>query len=130
MDVLLQEMERWSTGNPLEKRAAAAGLCEPELLRNRNHTQTVLEILDRITASIEGIEDRRSDGFKALRKGLGYCWSVVVVAVPGKGKRMMEKWFSSNDRDIVWIMKQNLSKKRLMRMDAEWVERWKTELGV
>jgi hypothetical protein len=130
MDVLLQEMERWSTGNPSEKRAAAAGLCEPDLLRNRDHAQTALEILDRITASIEGMEDRRSDGFKALRKGLGYCWSVAVVAAPGQGKRMMEKWFSSNDRDIVWVMKQNLSKKRLVRMDAEWVERWKTELGV
>jgi hypothetical protein len=128
MDFLLQEMERWSTGNPLEKRAAAAGLCEPELLRDRDHAQTVLAILDRITASIEGTEDRRSDEFKALRKGLGYCWSVAVVAAPVEGKRMMEKWFSSNDRDTVWIMKQNLSKKRLVRMNAEWVERWKTAL--
>jgi hypothetical protein len=130
MAVLLQEMVEWSTGNPLEKRAAAAGLCEPELLGDRAHAQTVLETLDRITASIGGIEDRRSDGFKALRKGLGYCWSVAVVSAPGEGKNIMEKWFSSIDRDIVWIMKQNLSKKRLVRMDAEWVGRWKTELGM
>jgi len=66
----------------------------------------------------------------ALRKGLGYCWSVAVVAAPGTGKKMMETWFSSDDKDIVWIMKENLRKKRLIRMDAEWVERWKTDLGM
>ncbi len=130
MDVLLQEMERWSTGNPLEKRAAAAGLCEPDLLHNRDHAQTVLQILDRITASIEEMEDRRRDGFKALRKGLGYCWSVAVAAAPQQGKDLMQKWFLSNDRDILWIMKENLRKKRLTRMDAAWVESYKIQLGM
>jgi hypothetical protein len=130
MDILLQEMERWSTGNPLEKRAAAAGLCEPDLLRNRDHAQTVLQILDRITASIEGMENRRSDGFKALRKGLGYCWSVAVAAAPQQGKSLMQKWFFSNDPDVLWIMKENLRKKRLSRMDAAWVKSWKVQLGM
>lgn len=32
MDALLQEMEGWSTGNLLEKRAAVAALCDPSLL--------------------------------------------------------------------------------------------------
>ena len=32
MDALLDEMERWIAGSPLEQRAAAAGLCEPKLL--------------------------------------------------------------------------------------------------
>jgi hypothetical protein len=130
MDVLLQEMERWSTGNPLEKRAAAAGLCEPELLRDRDHAQTTLRILDRVTASIEGMENRRSDGFKALRKGLGYCWSVAVAAAPQQGKSLMQKWFSSDDRDILWIMRENLRKRRLSRMDFAWVENWKVQLGM
>ena len=130
MDALLQEMGRWSKGNSLEKRAAAAALCEPDLLCERKHAHAVLQILDQITVSIQHVENRKSDEFKALRKGLGYCWSVAAVAAPGKGREMMEKWFSSNDRDIVWIMKQNLRKKRLVRMDAEWVERWKTQLGM
>ena len=130
MDSLLQEMEDWSQGNLLEKRAAAAALCEPNLLREEKQVERVLQILDEITASIQGVEDRKSDEFKALRKGLGYCWSVAAVALPEKGKKVMERWFASDDKDVLWIMKQNLRKKRLTRMDAEWVERWKTQLGM
>lgn len=130
MDLLLQEMGRWSKGNLLEKRAAAAALCEPNLLREEKQVERVLQILDEITASIQGVEDRRSDEFKALRKGLGYCWSVAVVALPEKGKKMMQAWLPSDDKDVLWIMKQNLRKKRLTRMDAEWVESWKVRLGM
>ncbi len=130
MDALLQAMARWSQGNLLEKRAAAAALCEPSQLGETTHAETTLQILDQITASIQHVENRKSDEFKALRKGLGYCWSVAVVAAPEKGKRVIEKWFASEDKDVIWIMKQNLRKKRLVRMDAEWVERWKIELGM
>jgi len=130
MDLLLREMERWSEGNLLERRAAAAGLCEPKLLREKKHVKRVLQILSEITASIEDVENRRSGEFKALRKGLGYCWSVAVAASPEEGKKMMEEWFSSDDKDVTWIMKENLRKKRLARMDAEWVGRWKVRLGM
>ena len=65
--------------------------------------------------------DRHSEGFQALRKGLGYCWSVAVVALPAEGKTMMEKWSTDPDKDIHWIMKENLKKTRLARMDADWV---------
>ncbi|HNU03982.1 MAG TPA: hypothetical protein PKL67_07495 [Anaerolineae bacterium] len=33
----------------------------------------------------------------------------------------MERWLTSADRDVRWIMRQNLSKQRLVRMDAGWV---------
>ena len=130
MESLLQEMDTWSRGNLLEKRAAAAALCEPGLLGDQEQLERVLQILDRITASIHDVEDRRSDDFRALRKGLGYCWSVAVAASPEAGKTAMEKWFSSGDKDVLWIMKENLRKKRLTRMDPEWVDQWKARLGV
>jgi hypothetical protein len=128
MDSLLQEMEAWSEGNLLERRAAAAGLCEPSLLREEVHTARVLHILDQITSSIRSVKDRRSEEFKALRKGLGYCWSIAAVAYPERGKKAMERWFSSEDKDVSWIMKQNLRKKRLARLDAEWVETSRAQL--
>lgn len=128
MDALLDAVEEWSGGNPLEKRAAAAALCEPRLLRQEQHGQRVLQILDEITASIPDIQDRRGDAFQALKKGLGYCWSVAVAAFPAEGKRRMETWFSSDDKDIRWIMKENLKKNRLARMDAVWVDLWKARL--
>ena len=129
IDGLLGEMEKWSQGNLLERRAAAAGPCEPHLLREEGHVRRVLQILDRVTASLLGVENRRSDEFRALRKGLGYCWSVAVVALPDIGKKMMERWFSCDDVDVVWVMKENLRKKRLERMDAEWVRASKLRVG-
>jgi hypothetical protein len=121
MDSLLRAMNNWSRGSLLEKRAAAAALCEPKLLHDMRQVRLVLKLLDRTTASIPELQDRKSDDFQALRKGLGYCWSVAVAALPGDGKRVMETWFSNNDKDILWIMRENLKKDRLAKMDAEWV---------
>lgn len=124
MGWLMAEMEAWSRGSLLEQRAAAAALCEPQLLTESVHARGVLRILDQITASLCGLEDRKSAEFKTLRKALGYCWSVAVAALPEEGKPLMENWLVSDDRDVLWIMKQNLRKKRLTRMDAAWVEKW------
>lgn len=129
MDALLEEMERWSQGSPLEQRAAAAALCEPRLLGQEKHTRQVLYILDRITASLVQADDRRSDEFRTLRQGLGYCWSVAVAALPEQGKLAMERWMTSADPDVRWIMKENLKKNRLLRMDLAWVQEWSRQLG-
>jgi hypothetical protein len=126
---LLQEMLPWSQGSLLEQRAAAAALCEPVLLQEAAHVEQVLDILDGITASLQA-QDRRSDEFKTLRKALGYCWSVAVVGLPEKGKVMMERWFESDDPDVRWVMKENLKKNRLVRLDAEWVAVAKKRLGM
>lgn len=128
MEQLIAVMGEWSRGNPLEQRAAAAALCEPRLLGQAQNASAVLGILDRITASIEQLKDRRNEDFLALRKGLGYCWSVAVVALPLKGKALMEKWFYSSDKEIRWIMKENLKKTRLTRLDADWVKKWLGEI--
>ena len=64
-----------------------------------------------------------------LRKGLAYGWSVAVAAQPAIGKPRMEKWIVSEDPDIRWIMKQNLKKKRLSRMDESWVQTQLKALG-
>jgi hypothetical protein len=129
MDALLAEMEVWSQGSFLEQRAAAAALCEPRLLQEEAQVTNVLRVLDRITATIEQTGTRKSDAFRALRKGMGYCWSVAVAALPEPGKAMMEKWFATDDKDVRWIMKENLRKNRLARMDAAWVRVSNERLG-
>jgi len=93
MELLLDEMQRWSAGNFLEQRAAAAALCEPRLLKNPEHARRVLTVLDTITVAILPQGERRSEAFQALRKGLGYCWSVAVAALPQEGRATMEAWF-------------------------------------
>ena len=117
-------MDAWSRGSFLEQRAAAAALCEPALLGDAADAGRTLQILDAITQSVEQAEDRRSDAFQALRKGLAYCWSVAVAALPEAGKPMMERWLTSEDRDVRWIMRQNLQKQRLVRIDSAWVAAW------
>ena len=129
LERLLVEMREWSRGTPLEQRAAAAAICEPRFLARPEHARTVLSIVDGITASLDRAEDRRSDDFLALRKGLGYCWSVAVVALPAEGKALMERWLADVDKDVRWIMRENLKKARLARMDAEWVTTWRDTIG-
>ena len=130
MEALIDEMDAWSQGSCLEKRAAIAAVCEPVLLRDRAHVEKVLAILDRVTQSLLTTQDRRSDAFRALRKALGYCWSVAIVAAPEVGRPLMERRFATEDRDVLWDMKENLRKKRLARMDAAWVRTWQERLGM
>ena len=122
---LLAEMADWAAGNPLEQRAAAAALCEPRLLNEPEHAAAVLTILDGITASIAQVTDRKSDAFKTLRQGLGYCWSVAVAALPDDGQAADGEVARQPRPDIRWIMRENLKKNRLARMDAAWVARWR-----
>ena len=121
MGALLGEMSLWSKGGPLERRAAIAALCEPKLLAEPRQVVRVLEILDVVTSSLLQERDRHSEPFRALRKGLGYCWSVAVAAYPAAGKAAMERWLGSDDKDTRWVMRENLRKARLARVDAAWV---------
>ena len=68
-EALLLEMEGWVEGGLLERRAAVAALCEPRLLGDAAQVRRVLALLDRVTTSLQAVEDRRSDAFRALRRG-------------------------------------------------------------
>ena len=122
IDLLLKEMQKWSKGNWYEKRAAAAALAEPRLLNQAKQAKQVLQILDKITASMESADGTKDESFKVLRQGMAYCWSVAVAALPESGKPLIEKWLDSQDKDIHWMMKENLKKNRLIKMDANWVK--------
>jgi hypothetical protein len=121
MPALTSEMTVWAAGNPWLKRAAAAALCEPRLLKPQSRADPVLRILDRITESIQRSRSREGPPWEALRKGMGYCWSVAVVARPDRGLPLMEKWVGSDDPFVTRVMRENLGKARLVRLDADWV---------
>jgi hypothetical protein len=129
MNLLLREMKKWARGGWYEKRAAAAALAEPRLLKQSKHARQVLQILDRMTASMESASNPRDESFKVLRQALGYCWSVAVAALPDEGKPMMEKWLDAHNTDIHWIMRENLKKNRLVKMDATWVKKAQKKLA-
>ncbi|MEW6402090.1 MAG: hypothetical protein AB1649_09835 [Chloroflexota bacterium] len=121
MQLLLKEMEKWIAGGWYEKRAVAAALAEPRLLKDQKVARQVLLLLDRITVEMEAAQSPGDEAFKVLRQAMGYCWSVAVAALPGEGKTVMEKWMSSQNKDIRWVMKENFKKNRLIKMDPDWV---------
>ena len=119
MSHLITEMQAWSAQGPYVQRAAAAGLCEPALLKPREHAVETLVILDDITTSLAASRERKDDGFRALRKALGYCWSVAAAAAPENALPYFEKWIQSTDKDVAWVIKSNLDRARMATLRAE-----------
>ena len=127
---LLAELESWAEGSPFEQRAAVAAICEPAVLERIEPgaaplQRQVFDILDRNTLSFATAQDRRSAGWQALKKGLAYGWSVAVAGLPAEGRPRIERWFASADPDVRRVMRENLQKARLERLDAGWVKYWK-----
>ncbi len=119
---LIGWMQQWAQGSLLEQRAAVAALCEPSFLTTPHVCQRTLEILGDITARLARQAERKTEAFRILRQALGYAWSVAVAAAPQPGKAAFESWLDQPDADIRWVMKENLSKSRLLRMDSAWVQ--------
>jgi hypothetical protein len=134
-DALAAAMAEWARGSWLERRAAAAALCEPVLLTDDARVEAVVAVLEEATAGVTEAEpaQRRSDDFKAMRKGLGYCWSVAVAAAPAVGRpafeALVERAVAGGDRDLRWIVRENLRKRRLERVDPQWVAALGAQLG-
>lgn len=128
MPALLGEMEFWAAGGWFEKRAAVAALAEPGLLAEPDHAVLVLGLLDRLMADLASESERHTPEFRAFRQAMAYAWSVAVAAHPQAGRAFLEKWSLSRDTDVRWVLKQNLQKKRLERLDLPWRERLLEEL--
>jgi hypothetical protein len=122
-------MRQWATGSSLERRAACAALCEPALLTTPERVGETLAVLAEATTKITDAppEERRTEQYKALRKGLGYCWSVAVAADPELGRPAFEELAAraaaGGDSDLAWLVRENLRTRRLERLDPEWTSR-------
>jgi len=122
MHGLLDGMASWAASRDrLVQRAVVAALCEPPNLRDFRDAAQVVVLLDDITGSIISAADRKSEPFRVLRQALGYGWSVAVVACPDAGRAAMDRWLNSPDADVRWVMRENLGKARLVRVDPAWV---------
>jgi hypothetical protein len=125
MPTLWALVQDWVAGPPLVQRAVAAGICEPRLLGTPEDAARALQALDRITASVAGADarTRRTEQFRVLRQGLGYCWSVAIAASPAEGFRLLERWAATPDKDMRWMVRENLKKARLAKADPAAAER-------
>ncbi|GAB3424741.1 HEAT repeat domain-containing protein [Flindersiella endophytica] len=105
--------------DPLVQRAAIAGICEPRLLKRQETAAAALRICADVTSSLarRPADERRSDPVRALRKALGYCWSVAVAADPATGLLAFKALKASEaDADVAWIVRENSKKVRLAKL--------------
>jgi hypothetical protein len=121
MDDLLRDMAEWIQGNMLEQRAVCAGICEPALITDPRYAKDVLTLLSTATKSIETAPDHRGEEFRVLAKALEYCWSVAIAAYPGEGMKAFNTWCRSDNPHIRKILRKNLEKKRLIKLDPAWL---------
>lgn len=113
---ILRELESWiSKDNWLIMRAVAAGVAEPALLKNEQNARMALDLHKKIFNKILATKDRKFEEFKKLKQGLGYTLSVVIHAIPKEGFEYIHQLIDSQDSDILWIVKENLKKKRLTK---------------
>jgi len=119
---LLEITRDWAGGSLFEQRAAIAAACEPRLLVSREAARSAFDLLDSATQTIQRSEQRKTEDFRVLKKGLAYCWSVAIAALPEEGKARFAAWTNTNDPDIRSILRENLKKNRLIRLDPAWVE--------
>jgi HEAT repeat protein len=111
-------VDDWSDDpDPLVLRAVAAGICEPRLLTTPEDAARAVEVCARLTDTLAALpaSARRGDA-RVLRKALGYCWSVAVAADPPAGLPRFRALQSSDDADVAWVVRQNLTKSRLKRV--------------
>jgi len=120
MRLLLGVASEWLSDRPYVQRAAVAAVSEPRLLRDPDHAHSAVDVVDAATSNLAALADRRSDEARTLRQALGYCWSVVTAAAPDYGKGCMERWSASTDSDVRWVLRENLKKNRLLRLDPAW----------
>ncbi|HTJ40169.1 MAG TPA: hypothetical protein VL738_43795 [Dactylosporangium sp.] len=101
--------------HPLVQRAAVAGLCEPRLLKDPKAAAEAVAACAAVTDAFAArpAATRRDEDVRALRKALGYCWSVAVAADRAAGLRVFERYAASADPDIAWIVRENRGKARM-----------------
>lgn len=110
----LTTMEGWiGEGDWLEMRAIAATVAMPSLLENEEMATWALSLHRKIFDLVLETQDRKSEQFRVMRKALGYTLSVVVRALPREGFEFMTQLLDSQDKDVKWILRENLKKKRL-----------------
>jgi hypothetical protein len=54
---------------------------------------------------------------------------VAIAAQPEEGRKLFESFLEISNKHVAWILRENLKKNRLKRMDPEWVGRMRAAVG-
>lgn len=120
---LLNYVNGWQTGTPLEQRACIAAVCSSDILKTKAHILDALELLEWITATF--VEDLEwNQDYEVLQEEVARCWTIVVTEYPEKGKQIMERWMKEPHPRVNTIMKKSLLSNSLQNLDSEWANKW------
>lgn len=111
--------EQWAQDpDPLVRRAAVAGVCEPRLLRDLGYARRALVLVRAVTDDLATRPRavKLLPGWRTLRQALGYAWSVAVAAAPSIGLAAFEAIEQIDDPDVQWIVRENRKKARLQKV--------------
>lgn len=118
---MLSYLEPLKLGSELEMRTYMATICEPILLKSYIDANEILEYLYQITTSHFSHGNKLNESQQVLKKALGYCWSVALCG-ENADRVMFEKLIDFKSyKHINWIITENLKKKRLEKLDSQWV---------
>ena len=124
--------EAWMTeGSFLVQRAVIAALAHPPILSDAEFVRFCLAVSRTILWGLSKANGmaRRTEPFRVLRQALGYAVSVFVAALPAEGFDLLRKAASLEDRDVAWVVKENLAKKRLTKSHAAEVKAVQSIVG-
>ena len=104
-------------GDLLQQRAAVAAIAEPKLLYKPELLVDACRLQKTVMERVVQVPsmERKCEDFRVLRRALGYTLSVVAAADPSAGFALMRECALWHDDDVVWILRENLKKKRLAR---------------
>jgi hypothetical protein len=106
---------------PYEWRAIVAGVAEPDLLTSTSRALDALDLHYDALAYLRHLPAaaRAGDPVRTFRQALGYSVSVVTAAAPEAGFPLMHAWAAWHDPDVLWVVRENLKKKRLDKWPEE-----------
>ncbi len=106
----------------------AAAVAEPKLLQNGETARVALELHKKIFKKTLSTKDCKTNNFRILRKGFEYTLSLVICAIPKEGFKLLNELVDFQHSDLLWIIKENLKKNRLVKAFSEEVKSAKSML--
>jgi len=119
-ETMLATHQAWvHEDNDLLHRAVAAGVAEPRFMKNEAIARVSLALHKAILERIVNEPVRRDPEYQALVKGLCYTLSVVITGIEDDGFAYLEALIATNHPIMKKIVRENVKKKRLTRLNAE-----------
>ena len=120
---MVDEFNKWiEEENLLELRALITAYAEPKLLVKKIISQNALKSHRKIFEIVLRQKERKTEEFRVLRKALGYTFSLVAVIYTPNSFGVMKKLIQLNNKDINWILKENIKKNRIIKHAPERVK--------